>query len=1418
MKKKIFAVLAAAVLVIVSAVTFVACGNKSPQDPDDKSNVDVFSENSEYKEFYDTVTKIENALFGETRNSSARTTNRIYNAAYNSGKSLSGVASVVNGAMSKLAADEVAGFEPEITHSLYSTYKGMFASSFSLAKQMGDGITRLKNKKNFYNVVMEFQPGNDGNSHYYVIEKNGNHIYQIIYSPELVTTIANTNSNETFNVRQEYFALTDVSYTNDNSFEFSMLTVWGEDEQLSFSYGNSAKRIMYGQSNGNELGYLAWADGDLINGTKQISFGSSEEKCKEMSATFGTLYDYIDKSYVKSIASRKEVSLTQEELDEITAIWAKQAALDQGEDSPWRIEGGVLTGCNFDESTANPSETVIIPENIVMISSNFVVSDKTGTVKNLIIPSSVTQVKRADNNRWQTVDASYFDPRIFVSPSYDDSHNYRFSHIRSESPLFKTDEISGMLLTTNTDEAFYLFDADKSEYDLTGVTISDNICSTSADSRYLNNVKIIKANAKRVYKYADGENKGELSDSGSKVFSYYYDERNVFRIFGDNGINLDLLEIHYGKPCERYFGYDYNFNYDKYIEDIAERLTIRPNDPFSMNMSQTIEATEASEIRKLKIVADGYKYVYISADGGKFDTYSADLKDKTADELQSMASAIENKYTARFNAWKNSDEASGLDKRYLTLEYFLEYSVRDNTARDDMFRYKNIRYYLVFKKKYPGENIYSVIRNVECPDGVACVSDSDESFDYNAYRMFVRDGGEKVINVSGEYQKVYISDNIKKDSYSKVTVNIASTAKFTELKFNDNVNDGNGMPVDNYTYPYARYIVKLPVTKNRFESDELMMYRARILKNCEYTLAQLQTKNYFDDKSGAKYEFAATDGASPLVSNYWVKYEGIVAAYLDETSDSTTITLPADCDTLSANMEFTTKNRLAKVVIPDNYAYYLGQHGKLTSIRDEDVWLFRWDNSYCKEGGIYTNRLKSVEMSDTQPLFKMVGNKVYSKDGVFELKQMIAASSAPVERTSYPDSYVCVTNYFIDNEEYLKYTFENVYVIMYDVTGNVSIDLTLFDGLDPTNLQGINIGKNSVVTNTNFGDFRDISLVFEGTRAKFEQKYTSAKAKELFWDTNVTKLSSTYTYEDFAADDYVFLTEIDEYGNTTYFQFLFSDSVNSEYDVLSFGTDMSQPIDPDAVNGNKLKVIKFYEFESLVRKYNDAEDNTVTAMKYNLETGKKISNVVLYFDVSPTAFQQLCANGNASNFIGWNTDNFAIPSDLDLKALAEPSYEYTDSETGVHIRFLFGNKELTQNPDPTELKPSEKQYTATFSGSTIDFVEYTNMGYSGADYCTEITITNSVDELITFVNYALADGAKIYRTTFNFTKITLQQFLELYTPQHSNVFQFNNTNIFAQEIVFDEPYEQTENTLTFSDCGKFEVKFLFAEDTNEEEI
>ncbi|MFR6641683.1 MAG: hypothetical protein ACLUSP_10520 [Christensenellales bacterium] len=56
-------------------------------------------------------------------------------------------------------------------------------------------------------------------------------------------------------------------------------------------------------------------------------------------------------------------------------------------------------------------------------------------------------------------------------------------------------------------------------------------------------------------------------------------------------------------------------------------------------------------------------------------------------------------------------------------------------------------------------------------------------------------------------------------------------------------------------------------------------------------------------------------------------------------------------------------------------------------------------------------------------------------------------------------SGVNVDNEFIDNNGFLRYTFENVISIGYNVTGNVSIDLTLFEGLDPTRLQGIFIGE-----------------------------------------------------------------------------------------------------------------------------------------------------------------------------------------------------------------------------------------------------------------------------------------------------------------------------------------------------------------------
>lgn len=87
MKKRLFSVFAAGILLIACAFTLFACGKKPPANPDDKSSVDVFAENAEYKEFYETITKIENALFG-SQNASARTANRVYNVAYNGGKSL----------------------------------------------------------------------------------------------------------------------------------------------------------------------------------------------------------------------------------------------------------------------------------------------------------------------------------------------------------------------------------------------------------------------------------------------------------------------------------------------------------------------------------------------------------------------------------------------------------------------------------------------------------------------------------------------------------------------------------------------------------------------------------------------------------------------------------------------------------------------------------------------------------------------------------------------------------------------------------------------------------------------------------------------------------------------------------------------------------------------------------------------------------------------------------------------------------------------------------------------------------------------------------------------------------------------------------------------------------------------------------
>ena len=1417
MKKRLFPVFAAGILLIACAFTLFACGKK-PANPNDKSNVDVFAENAEYKEFCETITKIENALFG-SQNASARTTNRVYNATYNGGKSLEGVAAVVDDAMTKLTADEVAGFKPEIMSEMLSTYKGMFSSTFAVAKQMGDGITRLKGEKSLFGKVMRFDLAND-RSNYYVIEKSGDHIYQIIYSPENVATAESTGGEPTLRVEQEYFSLADIRYSNDNSFEFALLSVWGDNEQLSFSYGNSAKRIVYGQSIGTELTNLCWADGDLITNTKQITSNTSEAKCKEMAATFTPLYDYIDKNYVKDVVNRVSVSLTQAEIDEIVAIWANEAAPDNGENSPWTFVNGVLTDCDFDNTSAEPTETVTIPDGVVMLSNNFSVIDSTGTVRKLVIPSSVTQLKTNENNRWVTAAAKEFRPHIV---SYDPSASprpHRFEYIRSTSPLFRTDEKSGTLLVDN--KAIYLFDMNKTVYDLSNVELDDGIASWTYASRYLSGVRTLKAKATRIYH--------KTEDGAEDPYTYVYSADTIYRLFEETGINLDCLEIHYGKPPKGYREYG---SIEEAEDMERKRLSLHVYDVY--NPSELDRGgMKHTEIRELKIVTDGYRYIYFESE---FDDRFRDYKSKTVRDLQAIVTGLENKYSARYDAWKNSDENKGFPSEYLAFEYFFVSDVCDNAKteneRDNLYStftgYLTAKRLIHFKTKYPDSTRYSVIRKVTVASDVRFFTGEETELSYKDYKANgVGKDIVKTINVDGDYDYVNIDEIFTGNlPSSPVTVNVDKRSRFLSLNVTAGHEGSNGFD-KNYVFASPYFIVKLPFTRTTIEKPENFPLLCRYFGS-KYYYDKVKATDFFASSDGVRYEFASSDdGATPLISNYWIKYGSVLSGYLDETGNiNGTLTLPSDCNAIIPSLTIKTKNKLTKIVIPDNYAYFWGMGGLKSKIEENDAWEFNWRPEYIEDYNgesepFYDSyKLRCVEVSDNQPLFKIEGNKIYSKDGSVELDGMTSSSSAPTTREPYPYLSVNVDNEFIDNDGFLRYTFENVITIEYNVTGNVSIDLTLFEGLDPTRLQGIFIGEKTTVASVNLNlngfQYAEFAFSLRCSKDEFRNKYGDG-AYSLFWNDY---FKTSVTYDHFAANGYCYVQDVSPEGNCRYIQFIFTDSADSPgYDVRYSGFDMSQPSIPDipkedqpelpAVKGTDFKVVRFTESEWLLTKY------PTKAMNYNLGSGEKLTDVIFYFDVTQSAFAKLAADNDFEKFIAW--ENFAVPSDMTFASFAEANYEYLNPETGARIKFAFGFKGLADQstepepsePDPFEPDPSlaETLYTAEFKGQTVDFKPYVNEGYSGANYCTEITIHAGLDKPITYVDYAMNEKYKIKNVAFNFLNLTKSQFMNLYVESGDDIFGFRK-GYFAIELDFFSPTDKSESGFVFYD-GDSSITFSFA--------
>lgn len=1436
MKKRFFALVTLVVIMLASCFAFIAC-NKSKggsgngggkisassnsssittPSGGDISKVDVFTENAEYKEFYDIVDKIENAFFATTNVQSNSLTGNIYKSAYNSGKSLEGYTNVINTVFNKLNADEQAGFQPEAMNEMYTTYKSMFSSTFSLAKQMGDGITRIKGEKSLYGKVMRLAPTAESGDYYYVIEKDGNHIQQIIYAPEQVYKVDGGNNNNELSVSQEYFAFADIYYEDDNNFSFITLTVWGENEQLAFSYGNNQKKIAYGNLNGNELSSLAWADGDLTGDTKQITYNASTEKCKEIAPNLVDLYNYIDKNYIKSVVNRPVISLTQEEVDEITKIWAEEAINNQDENSPWKFINNVLVSCDFANSDITPTETVTIPDGVVMLSADFRITERSDIVKNLIIPSSCTQLKKLDStNRWVTVDAKNFCPIIEVQNERT-SKIYKFEYIKSSSPLFKTDAKSGTLLTSDN-KAFYLFDRQATVYDLSGVELDSNISNSQwFEYRYLNQVRKIIANANKIYR---PEEEGE--EVGGLKYSFYYDFATIYRLCYNNGIDLDVLEIHVGNPPKI-------SEHNKYTEndenDIIDRLTLNVRDPLNGADASNLKNIDKIEVRELKIVAEGYKYVVFQ--GGVDERYKY-LTDYTSENLQSFISSVENKNASKFQQWKDEllkrfegyneeeiEERISFDNFYYE-EYFTgNYPGEEGKYYDEYDKYCMSKYILAFRKKYPGTKNYSVIRNCSVSGGAKFIGEGTTEIDYETYKLFGNFNGEiQTVNISKDYIDIRIDSRVDVDKpYKPITFNISANAKYININFRL-YPERNEADVYDYAFTSPYFIIKLPVTQSTIEKAENLPLLLKIF-HAKENYEEIKTRGMFSEDRGIKYEFATNDdGVNALVSNYWFKSGTTLLGYLDETgSCGGSITLPSDCDTVTpSNLDILTVGKINKIVIPDSYKYFNSYGIKKSVIEKEDAGLFSLSLVYLvvNESNSYyrTYRVRTIELTGNSPLFSISDKIVYSKDGSVELtyftKSLSDRNDLPyypgmkIDDDNYSESYLLIDQDFIDKDLFYEYNFEFVRYIIYseNISGSIDVDLEKL-AIKPHLIVAIILQKNNVSSvNLNVTDSNKLSqfgFSFNCTKAEFENAY-SLEQQAMFFN-GLFAVPDGYTFEDFKQDNYCYCTNMTDYGDFSFVRLCFTDSVEPVYDVTNEGVDMETAGKKENFKATDINVVYFNYFEGAFSYY---VTFSYCKMNYNLGENEKITSMIFYFNCSQEAFMQYLEKGNFADFIGWEYFEVGGKSFEDFKA---ENFVYKNGNKV--IKFCFGTGEFCWYETPAE--PERFVLEVASRTTKINFAKK-----GGAYYCDLVTFNTLPTVKITEVNYGLTGDQRISNINFQFFNITKQEFLETYVNEE-DVFGFKNTNYFAMELDFSNPTSEDECTVLFSQDGEPSVFIAFS--------
>ncbi len=316
----------------------------------------------------------------------------------------------------------------------------VYAISLRLSLCIGDGITTYFGEKNFYGITVKI------GDIYLKVTKAGNDTYTI-----QGYTLQGSDGN-TF----ELFDFITLRYTSVNDYDFTFIE-WNNQSSY-FGYGNSDKEL------------LLVSENDVIYSPDSARFYATQDS--ETVSQCAEQVQYAKPTNVEPfIALKGEVRYTIDggQSDALFDKYFKDVQSTIGEQKGLETEDidGRKVACSY--RAIDGETTVEIPYGTEYLAERFVVYDKIGNVKNLVIPSTVKGVVQTNDpktgellNEFRTIDPENLEISLIVD-NIDKIFVFEKISVDKNNSIFKSENGS---LYTVSGKIVYLADSPLKEFNL----------------------------------------------------------------------------------------------------------------------------------------------------------------------------------------------------------------------------------------------------------------------------------------------------------------------------------------------------------------------------------------------------------------------------------------------------------------------------------------------------------------------------------------------------------------------------------------------------------------------------------------------------------------------------------------------------------------------------------------------------------------------------------------------------------------------------------------------------------------------------------------------------------------------------------------------------------------------------------------